>query len=75
MSELITKQQQEKLDIISRQTDNISNKDIIILLKSNNWDTIKTLQNIYNVKTKTKTKQITTDQKMFAAFRNILREN
>ena len=78
MSDIITKQQQVKVDIISRQTDNIEKQEIITLLKNNDWDTIKTLKIIYNIENsniKTKTKPKTTDQKMFAAFRNILRDN
>tara|TARA_Y100000591_G_C21371791_1_gene469095 strand:+ start:133 stop:375 length:243 start_codon:yes stop_codon:yes gene_type:complete len=77
MSDIITKQQQVKVDIISRQTDNIEKQEIITLLKNNDWDTIKTLKNIYNIENfnlKTKTKPQTTDQMMFAAFRNILQD-
>lgn len=77
MSDIITKQQQKKVDIISRQTDNIERKKIISLLKSNNWDTIKTLKKMYNIENsniKRKTTSKTTDQKMFAAFRNILKD-
>tara|TARA_Y100000816_G_C26073286_1_gene564752 strand:- start:506 stop:730 length:225 start_codon:yes stop_codon:yes gene_type:complete len=74
MSDIITKQQQVKVDIISRQIDNIEKQEIITLLKNNDWDTIKTLKKIYNIEN-SKTKPKTTDQKMFAAFRNILRDN
>tara|TARA_B100001057_G_C22389834_1_gene771813 strand:- start:422 stop:646 length:225 start_codon:yes stop_codon:yes gene_type:complete len=74
MSDIITKQQQVKVDIISRQTDNIEKQEIITLLKNNDWDTIKTLKIIYNIEN-SKTKPKTTDQKMFAAFRNILQDN
>ena len=76
MSDILTKQQQEKVDIISRQIDNIEKQKIIILLKNNEWDTIRTLKNIYNLdNSNIKTKSLTKEQKMFAAFRNILREN
>ena len=75
MSDIITKQNQEKIDIISRQTDNISKEEIAILLKKNNWNTVETLKQILNIEnTSIKQKDKTTDQKMFAAFRNILRE-
>ena len=75
MSDIITKKQQDKIDIILRQTDNISIDKIINSLQNNNWDTIKTLKDLYNIKQKNliENKSNTTEQKMFAAFRNILK--